>query len=173
MRAVTRVSKLERFWTSRFLRYFLWATLISHLAWYLGGLGWPYYLTLFASFLGPVAVCLFSSGAAGGVVHCICSWGHGDPAQRDRLNGEINEIRLLKTQRSYDKALTLVNYFLDRNPNFPEALYLKAHVLREGFKNPWAAETYFRKVLELTEDSEPVHRWASSCLASTRMRGLQ
>jgi len=38
-------------------------------------------------------------------------------------------------------------------------------LLWEGFKNPWAAESYFRRVIELTEDNQPVHRWASSCLS--------
>jgi hypothetical protein len=65
----------------------------------------------------------------------------------------------------------VANDVLDQAPNFPEALYLKAHVLWEGYKNPWAAESYFKKVIELTEDREPIHRWASSCLLSPRING--
>jgi tetratricopeptide (TPR) repeat protein len=70
----------------------------------------------------------------------------------------MEKIRYLKAQRMFDKAL-------GQDPNLAEAIYLKAHVLWEGFKNPWGAECCFRRVLELTEDSEPVHCWASSCLA--------
>jgi tetratricopeptide (TPR) repeat protein len=77
----------------------------------------------------------------------------------------MNKIRLLKRQRNFDKAFALVNDLLDKVPNLPEALYLKGHLLWEGFKNPWAAESYFRRVIELTEDNQPVHRWASSCLS--------
>jgi tetratricopeptide (TPR) repeat protein len=80
------------------------------------------------------------------------------------MRSVLDKIRFLKTKRNFDKALTLVNDLLDQDPNFAEALYLKAHVLWEGFKNPWGAESCFRRVLELTKDSEPVHCWASSCL---------
>jgi tetratricopeptide (TPR) repeat protein len=76
----------------------------------------------------------------------------------------MENIRFLKAQRMFDKALALVNEVLDQDPNFAEAIYLKAHVLWEGFKNPWGAECCFKRVLELTEASEPVHCWASSCL---------
>ena len=77
----------------------------------------------------------------------------------------MDKIRFLKAKRKFDKALTLVNEVLSQDPNFAEAIYLKAHVLWEGFKNPWGAECCFRRVLELTEDNEPVHCWASSCLS--------
>ena len=60
----------------------------------------------------------------------------------------MDKIRFLKAQRMFDKALALVNDVLDQDPNIPEALYLKAHVLWEGFKNPWGAECCFRRVLE-------------------------
>ena len=80
------------------------------------------------------------------------------------MKSVLDKIRFLKTKRNFDKALTLVNDVLDKDPNLAEALYLKAHVLWEGFKNPWGAECCFRRVLELTEASEQVHCWASSCL---------
>ena len=76
----------------------------------------------------------------------------------------MNKIRLLKIQGNFDEAFTLVNDVLKQYPNSADALYLKAHLLWEGFKNPWAAESCFRRVIELAEDGEPVHSWASSCL---------
>jgi tetratricopeptide (TPR) repeat protein len=85
----------------------------------------------------------------------------------------INKIRLLKSQRMFDKALALVNDLLAHEPNLAEALYLKAHVLWEGFKNPWGAECCFKRVLELTEDGDPVHCWASSCLLRLHNRVSQ
>jgi len=82
----------------------------------------------------------------------------------------MNRIRLLKRQGNFDKAFALVNALLDKSPNLPDALYLKGHLLWEGFKNPWAAASYFRRVIELTEDNQPVHRWASSCLSGIYSR---
>jgi len=164
MSTVLEVSKLERFLMSRFCRYLFWTALGSHTAWDLFGFSWAYHWTLLASLLGPLAVCLFTHRSSHGVANCLCGWASEDISRQDWRAGEINKIRFLKTQRNFDKALTLVNDVLHQEPNFPEALYLKAHVLWEGFKNPWAAESYFKRVIELTEDSEPLHRWASSCL---------
>jgi hypothetical protein len=52
------------------------------------------------------------------------------------MRSVLDKIRFLKTKRNFDKALTLVNDVLDKDPNLAEALYLKAHVLWEGFKTP-------------------------------------
>lgn len=165
MRAMVEIAKLQRLWMSRFFQYFLWIALGSHIIWYFSGLIWPYYWNLLASVLGPFGVCLLTSQSSDDVASCLCGWSPEDIAKKDLLLGEINKIRFLKRQGNFDKALALVNDVLDQEPNFPEALYLKAHVLWEGFKNPWAAESYFRRVIEVTEDSQPVYRWASSCLS--------
>ena len=111
------------------------------------------------------SVCLVTSRSADEVVGCLCDGGREDKSQQDWLAGEMNKIRLLKKQRNFDKAFASVNGLLNKAPNFPDALYLKGHLLWEGFKNPWAAEKCFRRVIELTEDNQPVHRWASSCLS--------
>ncbi len=157
--------KFKRFRIGGFFRYFLWIALASHILWYVFGFTWPYYWNLVASLLGPFALCVITSRSTEEVASCLCGWSGEDISQQEWLAGEMNKIRLLKRQRNFDKAFASVNDLLDKAPNFPEALYLKGHLLWEGFKNPWAAESYFRRVIELTEDNQPVHRWASSCLS--------
>ena len=165
MGAASEVLKLKGVRIGGFFRYFWWIALASHILWYILGFTWPYYWNLVASFLGPFALCVITSRSTDEVASCLCGWGREDSSQHDWLVGEMNKIRLLKRQGNFDKAFASVNDLLDRVPNLPEALYLKGHLLWEGFKNPWAAESYFRKVVELTEDNQPVHRWASSCLS--------
>jgi tetratricopeptide (TPR) repeat protein len=165
MGAALEVLKFKRFIMSRFFRYFLWIVLGSNILWYFFGSIWPYYWNMLASLLIPFGVCLITSRSTDEAASCLCGWGREDTSQQDWLAGEMNKIRLLKRQRNFDKAFALVNDLLDKVPNLPEALYLKGHLLWEGFKNPWAAESYFRRVIELTEDNQPVHRWASSCLS--------
>ena len=58
-----------------------------------------------------------------------------------------------------DRALYLVNQVIDKAPDLPEALFLKAQILWEGFGNQ-AAEGYLKKVLRLVKVGEPLHRWA-------------
>jgi tetratricopeptide (TPR) repeat protein len=165
MGAALEVLKFKRFIMSRFFRYFLWIVLGSNILWYFFGSIWPYYWNMLASLLIPFGVCLITSRSTDEAASCLCGWGREGTSQQDWLAGEMNKIRLLKRQRNFDKAFALVNDLLDKVPNLPEALYLKGHLLWEGFKNPWAAESYFRRVIELTEDNQPVHRWASSCLS--------
>jgi len=165
MAVALEVLKFKRFIMSRFFRYFMWIVLGSNILWYFFGSIWPYYWNILASLLIPFGVCLITSRSTDEAASCLCGWGREDTSQQDWLAGEMNKIRLLKRQRNFDKAFTLVNDLLEKVPNFPEALYLKGHLLWEGFKNPWAAEKCFRRVVELTEDNQPVHRWASSCLS--------
>jgi hypothetical protein len=165
MGAALEVLKFKGLRMSRFFRYFLWVALTSNILWYFFGFIWPYHWNLVASLLTPFGFCLIISRSSDEVSNCFCGWGHKDTCQQDWLAGEMCKIRLLKRQGNVDKAFASVNDLLDKAPNFPDALYLKGHLLWEGFKNPWAAESYFRRAVELTEDSQPVHRWASSCLS--------
>ena len=78
---------------------------------------------------------------------------------RHRLAGELDKIRFSKRQKDFDRALYLVNQVIDKAPDLPEALFLKAQILWEGFENQ-AAEGYLKKVLRLVKVGEPLHRWA-------------
>ena len=165
MGPAAEISKFKGIRMSRFFKYFLWIFLASNVTWYFFGFIWSYYWNVLASLLIPLSVCLVTSRSADEVASCLCDWRREDKSQQDWLAGEMNKIRLLKKQRHFDKAFASVNGLLDKAPNFPDALYLKGHLLWEGFKNPWAAEKCFRRVIELTEDNHPVHRWASSSLS--------
>jgi hypothetical protein len=165
MVTASQVSKIQGLTTSRFFRNFLFIALASHIFWYFSDFTWPYYWNIFASLFIPFGLCLISSKSSDEITNCLCGLGREDISQQDWLYGEMSKIRSLKRQRHFDKAFALVSALLDETPNFPEAVYLKGHLLWEGFKNPWAAEKCFRRVMELTKDNQPVHRWASSCLS--------
>ena len=78
----------------------------------------------------------------------------------ERLAGELDKIRHSKRRGDFGRALYLVNQLLNKAPDLPEALFLKAQILWEGFGNPEAAEEYLKEVMGLVRDSEPLHRWA-------------
>ena len=81
---------------------------------------------------------------------------------RHRLEGELDKIRYSKGQKDFDKALSQVNDVLAREPEFPEALFLKAQILCEGFGNVAAAERHLEKVMQLVSEKEPLHQWVLS-----------
>ena len=81
---------------------------------------------------------------------------------KQRLAGELDKIRYSKRQKEFDKALSQVNDVLAREPDFPEALFLKAQILCEGFGNVAAAERHLEKVMQLVNEKEPLHQWVLS-----------
>ena len=81
---------------------------------------------------------------------------------KQRLAGELDKIRYSKRQKDYDKALSQVNEVLTKEPEFPEALFLKAQILCEGFGNVAAAERHLEKVMQLVNEKEPLHQWVLS-----------
>jgi tetratricopeptide (TPR) repeat protein len=80
---------------------------------------------------------------------------------REQLEGDLNEAKYFKRQKKHDKALSIINDVLKQDPEFPEALYIKATILWEGFNNAGAAKVNLKKAMDSTSNkSEPVFRWA-------------
>lgn len=74
---------------------------------------------------------------------------------------KLNRVRHFKMQRRYDRALSAVNEVLEADPDYPDAIYLKATIMWEGFENAGAAKTYLVKVMKMVEDhEESLHRWS-------------
>ena len=81
---------------------------------------------------------------------------------REQLEGDLNQAKHLKTQKKYDKALFVINNILKQDPEFPEALYIKAKIVWEGFENAESARANLKKVMDLTSNkNDTIYRWAS------------
>ncbi|HOI74646.1 MAG TPA: tetratricopeptide repeat protein [Syntrophales bacterium] len=78
----------------------------------------------------------------------------------ERSAGDLEKIRFSKRQGRFDEALFLINEFLKQFPKHPEALFLKAQILHEGFGHDESARKCLRAVLTEVPASEPLHRWA-------------
>ncbi len=74
---------------------------------------------------------------------------------------KLNRVRHFKMQKKYDRALLAVNEVLETDPEFPDAIYLKATIMWEGFENAGAAKTYLSRVMKMVEDREDsLYRWS-------------
>ena len=74
-------------------------------------------------------------------------WGRTTISPRQRLAGKLDKSRYLKTQAEFTRALEVVNDVLGEDPDFPDALFLKAQILREGFDNLGAAKGCLKKIM--------------------------
>jgi tetratricopeptide (TPR) repeat protein len=82
-------------------------------------------------------------------------------APKERLKGSVAQAKYHLRNKQYDKALEVINYVLDEAPDYPEALYVKAKILSDGFKNDIAAKKYLERIVKVVPDEdECYHRWA-------------
>ena len=93
----------------------------------------------------------------------IYGGGHGAWSEREQLEGDLNTVKYYKMRKEYDQALKTVANILKRDPEFSEALLIKAQILWEGFKNSAAAKANLKKITDIkTNKNEPFYRWASN-----------
>ena len=81
-------------------------------------------------------------------------------ARRQRIT-DLNVVRYHKLCHRFDDALRKVDEVLAEDPDFAEALFLKARILEEGFGDAKAARHCLQTILAVEPDEAAVfHRWA-------------
>ena len=136
------------------------APVCALLGWMIGGLqGVLYGLTV--SFLAVFAVELLSGGIGNGSVNILYGTGRLDRTMRDQFIGTLSQARFHKMSQRHDLALGCVDDVLAAAPNYIEALFLKAQILWEGYRDSAAAKTCLIHVIKVEPDKEaPFHRWS-------------
>ncbi|WP_446009101.1 tetratricopeptide repeat protein [Candidatus Electrothrix sp.] len=81
----------------------------------------------------------------------------------EQLAAEVEKIRILQSKQKFAKALKTANAVLARNPEHPEALYLKAQIL-SGFGKYSAAHACLNKLIAIKDPApdEKLRNWAIS-----------
>ena len=85
-----------------------------------------------------------------------------DENLREIFSADMEKARHSKRQKRFHDALKSVNVVITEIPDYPEALFLKAQILWEGFGNYEQAVNYLDKVLQLVDEQEGLYRWAST-----------
>ena len=90
--------------------------------------------------------------------------GHRKPIidLREQMQGSLKAVRVSKMNKAYKTALDQVNHILDKDPEFHEAMFVKAQILEEGFGNYPGARKYLRKVMAETPKESSLNTWARS-----------
>ena len=80
---------------------------------------------------------------------------------RQQTASDLNAVRYHKLCHQFDDALLKIEEVLAKDPDFVEALFLKAQILWEGFEDCQAARGCLLKILATEPDKKAVfHRWA-------------
>jgi tetratricopeptide (TPR) repeat protein len=81
---------------------------------------------------------------------------------REIFVADLEIARQNKRNGKFEEARSTIDGVLDKDREFPDALYLKAEILWEGFENASEAKRCLRKVMQLVPREETLHSWASS-----------
>ena len=80
---------------------------------------------------------------------------------RKQLATDLNVVRYQKLYHRFDDALIKIEEVLAKDPDFVEALLLKAQILWEGFEDCQAARACLLTILAVGPDEKDVfHSWA-------------
>ena len=89
----------------------------------------------------------------------LTGWSERESHPREQLSADMARARFSKGKKQYKEALIIINEVLDKDPDFPEALFLKAQIVWEGYGNKELARRNLDKILKLVADDDPVRRW--------------
>jgi hypothetical protein len=120
-------------------------------------------LVIAAAASAVTAICtdVLSGIIGNGSVNTLFGMGRRTSTIRERLAGDLSQARFHKMKQNYDSAIAKLEEILALDPDFPEALFVKAQVLWEGYRDCAAARKCLVRITEVEPDKNAVfHRWA-------------
>ena len=104
---------------------------------------------------------IFNGPRGGSAVSARSKPAKSNMVVRKQPASDLNAVRYHKLCHQFDDALLKIEEVLAKDPDFVEALLLKAQILWEGFEDRDAASKCLIKILAAEPDENAVfHRWA-------------
>ena len=114
----------------------------------------------------PLPLCIladFSIERLGsGLGGVVAGWSSRRPTVRESLRADLQKATYSKREGRFQEALSIIDDVLGKDPEFADALFLKARILWEGFGNRGEALGCLKKVMQVVPECETLHRWALS-----------
>ncbi len=115
------------------------------------------------SFALAVMVELLTVTIGAGSSNLLYGTGRSIRHPREQFAGTLNQARYQKMCNDFTEARITIDSVLAREPNFPEALLLKAQIIWEGFQDAVGAKECLIEILRVEPNKKsPFHRWALS-----------
>ena len=124
------------------------------------------HLWLYSIFSIPLclllAYCIERFGSVLG--NTFSGWSSRKVSPRETLSADLEKAKSSKRNGRFKEAIGIIDQVLEKNPDFPDALYVKAQILWEGFEKRQEASECLQNVMRLIPQEDTLHRWASSFL---------
>ena len=115
------------------------------------------------SFALAVMVELFAGTIGAGSSNLLYGTGRSNRHSCEQFAVTLNQARYQKMCNDFTEALITIDNVLVREPNFPEALLLKAQIIWDGFQDAVGAKQCLIEILKVEPNKKsPFHRWALS-----------
>ena len=89
----------------------------------------------------------------------------------EMVRGELDKVRFSKRNGRFEEALRITDELLNKAPDYPEALLLKAQILAEEYGYHETARKCLQKILDTVPGDKEVHRWAVNYLEQISLPG--
>ena len=109
-----------------------------------------------------LAYCLERFGCVLGNMYS--GWSSRKVSLRETLSADLEKAKSCKRNGEFEEANEIIDQVLEKDPDYPDALYLKAQILWEGFEKKQKASECLQNVMRLVPQEDTLHRWASSLL---------
>ncbi len=93
-----------------------------------------------------------------GLFGLLTGWSGKKIPERESFSADLAKARFSKSRGDFSNALVIINEVLEKDPELPEALFLKAQIEWEGLKSGDLARKNLDKLLELVKDDEPFRK---------------
>lgn len=90
----------------------------------------------------------------------LSGWSSQRATLRETLAADMQRARYSRREGRFEEALAIISGVIEKDPKYPDAYFLKARILWEGFGNREGARGCLEIVLQLVPEGETLHQWA-------------
>jgi hypothetical protein len=84
---------------------------------------------------------------------------------REQVQGLMSQTRFNHDNQNFEAAFEYINQVLEKDPHYPDALFLKAQILWDGFEDAESAKPFLEKIMTLAEADSTIRSRASTLYA--------
>ncbi|MDU9049986.1 MAG: hypothetical protein Q3M30_14150 [Candidatus Electrothrix sp. Rat3] len=110
--------------------------------------GWLAFITIMLLGLLLPFPAMYATGRIADAFVFLYSGGSGENTLKDQIAGDLDKIKILKREKKFTAALETAETILVRDPEHPEALFLKAQILSQEFQKYGAANACLSKIIK-------------------------
>ena len=96
------------------------------------------------------------SRISGSFLNLLMPGGRSIRSRREQMTADFAVIKEDKRQGRFEEALQKMDAYLEKDPDYPEALFLKAQILWEGSGNAVEARRYLSRARNMVPEKEPL-----------------